>query len=435
MDCTNYRGISLLNVTYKVLAKILSRRLEVFAEHIIGDYQCGFRRGRSTTDHIFAIRGILEKCYEYNIPVHQLFIDFRQAYDSVKRSYLQETLNNFRIPGKLARLIMMTLKHTKSKVKVSGGRSREFTIRKGLKQGDALSCTLFNLVLERTMRQLTNNPGGTLLNRLTQHMAYADDVDLLGRREQELREMFIEFEEESKRAGLSINEAKTKYMYMSRKAKHHLTGSFAINSYEFEKVDTFKYLGSLITSNNENPLEIKDRIKAGNKAYYSLQKLLKSRFLTRTSKKRIYRTILRPVVLYGGETWVMTKKEEEGLNTWERKVLRRIYGPVCDLGEWRIRTNEETYELYGEKTIVAEVKSARLRWLGHIERMPEERGVKKVYRQKPEGRRLPGRPRKRWLDCVEEDLKELGVRGWRRKGLDREEWRSVVQEAKVLNGL
>ena len=269
MDCTNYRGISLLNVTYKVLAKILSRRLEVFAEHIIGDYQCGFRRGRSTTDHIFAIRGILEKCYEYNIPVHQLFIDFRQAYDSVKRSYLQETLNNFRIPGKLARLIMMTLKHTKSKVKVSGGRSREFTIRKGLKQGDALSCTLFNLVLERTMRQLTNNPGGTLLNRLTQHMAYADDVDLLGRREQELREMFIEFEEESKRAGLSINEAKTKYMYMSRKAKHHLTGSFAINSYEFEKVDTFKYLGSLITSNNENPLEIKDRIKAGNKAFKS----------------------------------------------------------------------------------------------------------------------------------------------------------------------
>ena len=108
---------------------------------------------------------------------------------------------------------------------------------------------------------------------------------------------------------------------------------------------------------------------------------------------------------------------------------------MCDLGEWRIRTNEETYELYGEKTIVAEVKSARLRWLGHIERMPEERGVKKVYRQKPEGRRLPGRPRKRWLDCVEEDLKELGVRGWRRKALDREEWRSVVREAKVLNGL
>ena len=332
---------------------------------------------------------------------------------------------------------MMTLRNTKSKIKVAGERSREFNIRRGLKQGDALSCTLFNLTLERIMRQVSTNPGGTLLNRLTYYVAYADDVDLLSRREVELREIFLQFEQESKKAGLAVNESKTKYMYMSRKPDLLLnaTPSFSVANHKFEKVDAFKYLGSLVTHNNENSMEIKERLKAGNRTYYSLQNILKSRFLTRTTKARIYRTVLRPVVLYGSETWVMTAREELMLNTWERKVLRRIYGPVCEQGEWRIRTNKELYGLYKEPSLVSEIKSARIRWLGHIERMDKQRGVQKAYSQKPEGRRLPGRPRKRWIDDVEDDLKKLGVRGWRRKAQEREEWRKVVKEAKARNGL
>jgi uncharacterized protein YbcI len=80
--CSNYRGISLLSVIYTVLSKILAKRLNPYAEEILGDYQCGFRRDRSTTDQIFALKNILEKCYEYNSTLHQLFIDFKQAYDS-----------------------------------------------------------------------------------------------------------------------------------------------------------------------------------------------------------------------------------------------------------------------------------------------------------------------------------------------------------------
>jgi hypothetical protein len=87
-DCNNYRGISLLSTAYKILSNILLVRLTPYVNEIIGDHQCGFRRNRTTTDQIFYIQQILEKKWEYDGMVHQLFIDFKKAYDSVKREVL-----------------------------------------------------------------------------------------------------------------------------------------------------------------------------------------------------------------------------------------------------------------------------------------------------------------------------------------------------------
>jgi len=87
-DCSNYRDISLLPTTYKILSYILLSRLIPYAKEIIRDHQCGFRRNRSTIDLMFCIRQILEKKWEYSEPVHQLFIDFKKAYDSFRREVL-----------------------------------------------------------------------------------------------------------------------------------------------------------------------------------------------------------------------------------------------------------------------------------------------------------------------------------------------------------
>jgi hypothetical protein len=108
-DCNNYRGISLLPTTYKILYNILLSRLIPYAEEIIGDQQCRFRRNRSNTDHMFCIRQVLEKKWEYNEAVHQLFIDFKKAYDSVRREVLYNILIEFGFPRKLVRLIKMCI--------------------------------------------------------------------------------------------------------------------------------------------------------------------------------------------------------------------------------------------------------------------------------------------------------------------------------------
>jgi hypothetical protein len=146
-DCSNYRGISLLSASYNVFSNILLCRLIPYADEIIGDHQCGFQRNRSTTDQIFYICQILEKKWEYNGIVHQLFIDFKKACDSVRREALYNILTEFGIPRKLVGLINMCLNETYSRVRIGKNLSNKFTIKNGLKQGDALSPFLFNFAL------------------------------------------------------------------------------------------------------------------------------------------------------------------------------------------------------------------------------------------------------------------------------------------------
>jgi hypothetical protein len=76
--------------------------------------------------------------------------------------------------------------------------------------------------------------------------------------------------------------------------------------------------------------------------------------------------------MYGSETWVMTKKIENIINSYERKILRRILGPINDNGTWRIRYNKEIYTLYGDPELSTVIKLRRLQWTGHVQRMESQ---------------------------------------------------------------
>jgi hypothetical protein len=95
-------------------------------------------------------------------------------------------------------------------------------------------------------------------------------------------------------------------------------------------VSQFKYLRSIITQDNELKTEVSSRIQLANKGYYGLEIILKSRTIFKNLKIRMYMTLLRPIVLYGFETWALRKSEEQRLGVIERKVLRKIYGSVLD---------------------------------------------------------------------------------------------------------
>jgi len=97
-------------------------------------------------------------------------------------------------------------------------------------------------------------------------------------------------------------------------------------------------------------------------------------------------------VSYGTEAWTLTKKEEQVLLIFERKIFRRIYGPNYENGEWKRRTNRGLEEMRKGEYIVKSIKVQRISWLGHLERMEEDRMPKKIFTQELEGTRRRGRP-------------------------------------------
>jgi len=182
--------------------------------------------------------------------------------------------------------------------------TEEFAINKGLRQGYALSTQLFNVVLEKVMRHIQINKGGSIYTRTLQILAYADDVNLIGRSTGRLNDAVIQMEEGANEVGLRINEEKTKYEIITRnKVRFRNEQHLQVYNYEFERVGEFMYLGSMITESSDDNTERKDRIMAGNRSYYSVLPLLRSKAVSRTTKIIMYKTIIRPVVLYGSEAW------------------------------------------------------------------------------------------------------------------------------------
>jgi hypothetical protein len=187
-----------------------------------------------------------------------------------------------------------------------------------VRQGDPLSATIFNLIRDLVIKKL--NLIGDISLTLKQIVAYADDVALLARSLKDLKEIFHKLQNEATLVGLSINEDKTKYLQIKRMGTKDIT-HLNINNFAFENVKNFNYLGSILSADNKMNIEIAEKRAKGNKAYYTNAKLIKSQFVKKNTKMKIYK-------MYSSETWTVTTKDKDNLRIFERQILRKIFGPV-----------------------------------------------------------------------------------------------------------
>lgn len=149
MDCANFRAITVLNAAYKILSQILFCRLAPLATDFVGSYQAGFVGGKSTTDQIFTLRQILQKCREHQI-----------------------LTNREPFPEKLVRLLEAIMEVVLCKVKISNMLLEPFKSHRGLRQGDGLSCLLFNIALEGVIRSAGFGIRGTIFIRSLQFLVW-----------------------------------------------------------------------------------------------------------------------------------------------------------------------------------------------------------------------------------------------------------------------
>ncbi len=178
----------------------------------------------------------------------------------------------------------------------------------------------------------------------------------------------------------------------------------ALLRYRFERVSSYNHLGKLVTETNDATPAVRERILKGNHCLYGLHSCnIWSRNCT------------------------LTAKNEHELEVFERNVLRRIYGPIRDNGQWRKLYNPYPHQ---SPPITEDLRAQRLLWIGHVQRMNEsDRVPKKCLLSQPGGTRLRGRPRARYMELINKDLKEYQITGWEREAADTSEWKQIAWEA------
>jgi len=194
-ECNNYKGITLLNNTCKIFSSILNERLKIVTEKITGEYQCGLRRNKSTIDQIFVLRQMIEKHNEHGLHLHTLFIDFKQAFDSINRERLFGAMDRMGIPQKLIRLVKITMCQTKAREKTDDKLSAPFEFNKGIKQGDGVSTAPSILAQHYVAKEMDQR--GAIFTKSRQICAHADDVVIVTGSETGLRQVYRETEEKT----------------------------------------------------------------------------------------------------------------------------------------------------------------------------------------------------------------------------------------------
>ena len=407
-SCGNYRGIKLLSHTMKLWERVVEARLR--GEVTICEQQYGFMPGKSTTDAMFALRMLMERYREGQKELHCVFVDLEKAYDRVPREELWHCMRKSGVVEKYVRIVQDMYEDSVTAVRCAVGITDRFKVKVGLHQGSTLSPFLFAMVMDRLTDEIRLESPWTMM--------FADDI-MICRESREQAEASLErWRYALERRGMIVSRSKTEYMCVNEREGG---GMVRLQGVEVGKVDGFKYLGSTVQSNGECGREVKKRVQAGWSGWRRVAGVICDRRVAARVKGKVYKTVVRPAMLYGLEAVALTKRQEAELEVAELKMLRFSLG-VTRMDRIRNEYIRGTAQVgrFGDK-----VREARLRWFGHVHRREAEYIGRRMLKMEPPGRRRRGRPKKRFMDAVRADMRVVGVS--MEDVEDRAKWRRLIR--------
>lgn len=426
LECSNYRGINLINTIIKILEGIIENRIRTKTEHLLEDQQCAFRKGRSIQDHIFTTKQLIEKMHSQQRQLFLAFIDLEKAFDRINRNEIWRILDKYKINHKIIRITRNIYNNTKNIVITNGITSEPFQTSEGLRQGGGLSPLLFILFMNEILKKCNKETKKLNVGYNRLEMTYiteglfADDIVLYAENEKNLQHNITVWKKHLERAGMKINEKKTKIMVIG----DHNT-NIKIDNEKLEQVKVYKYLGVKIEENGKMEAEINTRIQNTIKLFHSMrQNFLKNKEISTPTKIKIFKTIYRPVLTFSCESWTLNRTEKSRIQAVEMKYLRAVRG-VTRMDRQR---NEKIREELKIESVLEYIEKKQLCWWGHLQRMSNKRQTKKIWEAKNAQKRRPGRPKETWNNIISKSLQKNGLSFKEAKEIakNKKEWRYIV---------
>jgi hypothetical protein len=453
----------------KVLERVLEKRIRKKVK--IDEMQFGFMPEKGTTDAIFIIRQLQEKYREKRKKLYFGFVDLEKAFDRVPREIVKWALRKLGVEEWLIRAVMAMYEKARTVIRTKNGNSEEFKVNVGVHQGSVLSPLLFVVVMEVLAQGVKTG--------LPWELLYADDLVLIAESLDELKEKMERWKDCMEAKGLKVNIEKTKVMTSGKGSgeleksgkwpcavcrkgvgvnsiqctkcykwvhkicsgvRGSLTNAITIfeckvcaegdkderivelvlnDGVKFGEVKVFCYLGDMLNGEGGADSASVARVRSAWKKFRELGGMLTRKEMSLKLKGMVYATCVRSVMIYGSETWAMNVEQERRLERAEMRMVRWM----CGVSLRERKTSDELRRMMGIESVMDVVKRGRLRWMGHVLRKDENDWVRAVMELNVEGSRARGRPKRTWLNVVEEDMRVRGLT--RGDAYDREKWRRL----------
>ena len=446
-DCNNHRGISLLSVAGKIMARLLLDRLVAhLTEKILPESQCGFRSGRGTIDMVFSARQIQEKCREQHMDLFIVFIDLVKAFDSVDRTGLWKILAKLGCPTKIVNLIAAFHDGMEARVIDNGSISSSFPVSNGAKQGCVLAPTLFSILFSCMLNdalkdlrpgiqvQFRSSGGIFNLRRLkaktmvsdviVRDLLFADDCAVCAHTFDDIQCIMKCFNRSAERFGLSISLKKTHALFQPKPGGSPVPPPIMVGDHPLTYVQNFIYLGSSLSVDTTLATEVSCRISKASSAFGKLSRKLWNRHdIKLTTKISVYKAAILPTLLYGCESWTLLRRNFAVLSSFHMRCLRRI----CGIKWEDMVPDTEVLSVSNMCGLEYYLLKCQFRWAGHVVRMSDTRTPKQLfYGQLGEGARHQGGPKLRFKDSLKANLKKCSINpsSFETLAKDRALWRN-----------